>query len=41
VAPIEYTMRLEDYSAIGGHRHAIRPLDEVMEEMRMRKAGKG
>ncbi len=41
VAPIEYTMRLEDYIAIGGHAHAIRPLDEVIEEMRMRKAGKG
>jgi len=41
VAPIEYTMKKEDYIAIGGHAHAIRPLDEVIEEMKMRKAGKG
>ncbi len=40
VAPIEYTMKLEDYIAIGGHVQAIRPLDEVIEEMKQRKAAK-
>ena len=40
VAPIEYTMKLEDYIAIGGHAHVIRPLDEVIEEMKERKAAK-
>jgi 6-hydroxynicotinate reductase len=37
VAPIEYTISLEDYIAIGGHAHAIRPLDEVIEEMKQGK----
>ena len=40
VTPIEYTMALEDYIAIGGHAHAIRPLEDVIEEMKKRKAGK-
>lgn len=40
VAPIEYTMTLKDYIAIGGHAHAIRPLDEVIEEMKEPKAAK-
>ncbi len=30
VVPLEYTMRLEDYLEIGGHREAIRKLDEVL-----------
>ena len=38
VVPIEYTMTLQDYIAIGGHTHAIRPLEEVIEEMKVRKA---
>lgn len=29
VAPIEFTMRLEDYAALGGHVGAVRPLAEV------------
>jgi hypothetical protein len=33
VTPMEYTMRLEDYVAIGGHVHHIRPLSEVVEEV--------
>jgi MinD superfamily P-loop ATPase len=33
VAPMEYTMSLEDYVAIGGHVHHIRPLSEVVEEV--------
>jgi 6-hydroxynicotinate reductase len=27
VVPVEYTMRLSDYEAIGGHMEAVRPLD--------------
>ncbi len=38
VAPIEYTMKRDDYIAIGGHAEAIRPLSEVVDEMKARKA---
>lgn len=34
VAPMEYTMTLEDYITIGGHVDNIRPLPEVVEEVR-------
>lgn len=37
VTPMEYTMILEDYLAIGGHAQAIRPLSEVIEEVKERK----
>ena len=37
VTPMEYTMIREDYLAIGGHAQAIRPLSEVIEEMKARK----
>ncbi len=30
VAPIEFTMRLDDYAALGGHVDEVRPLDEVL-----------
>ncbi len=30
VAPIEFTMRLEDYAALGGHIDEVRPLEEVL-----------
>jgi hypothetical protein len=30
VAPIEFTMRLEDYAALGGHVEDVRPLAEVL-----------
>jgi NAD-dependent dihydropyrimidine dehydrogenase PreA subunit len=33
VVPIEYTIRLEDYLKIGGHRKSIRPLHKVLEEI--------
>jgi 6-hydroxynicotinate reductase len=33
VAPMEYTMTLEDYIAIGGHAESIRPLSDVIEEI--------
>src|SRR5262249_59716737 len=29
VGPIEFTMRLEDYRALGGHMGSVRPLEEV------------
>jgi NAD-dependent dihydropyrimidine dehydrogenase PreA subunit len=29
VAPVEYTMRLDDYEAIGGHIHAVRPFSAL------------
>jgi hypothetical protein len=30
VAPIEFTLRLDDYAALGGHIDEIRPLSEVV-----------
>jgi hypothetical protein len=30
VAPIEFTMRLDDYRALGGHMGYVRPLDQVL-----------
>ena len=30
VAPIEFSMRLADYEALGGHMDHVRPLDEVL-----------
>ena len=30
VAPIEFTLRLDDYAALGGHVDEVRPLDEVV-----------
>ena len=30
VAPIEFTMRLDDYAALGGHIEHVRPLEEVV-----------
>jgi 6-hydroxynicotinate reductase len=32
VAPIEFTMRLADYAALGGHLDHVRPLSEVVAE---------
>jgi hypothetical protein len=37
---MEYTMILKDYIAIGGHVEAIRPLSEVIAEMRERRSPK-
>jgi hypothetical protein len=41
VAPIEFTMRLEDYAALGGHMEAVRPVEEVItdEVRRVGRAG--
>jgi hypothetical protein len=30
VAPLEFTMRLDDYAALGGHMEAVVPIDEVL-----------
>jgi hypothetical protein len=32
VAPIEFTLKREDYAALGGHMDFVRPLEEVLEE---------
>jgi len=37
VAPIEFTMRLEDYAALGGHVDAIRSADEVLRDLSLRQ----
>jgi hypothetical protein len=36
VAPIEFTMRLSDYQALGGHMESVQSLDEVMDRHRSR-----
>jgi 6-hydroxynicotinate reductase len=30
VAPIEFTLRLDDYAALGGHIDEVRSLDDVL-----------
>jgi len=32
VAPIEFTLKLDDYAALGGHMDSVRPLAEVVRE---------
>jgi len=39
VVPLEYTMRLEDYIEMGGHREKIRRLEEVLKEIEEKKKG--
>ena len=34
VAPIEFTMRLDDYAALGGHVDHVRPLEDVLARRR-------
>jgi hypothetical protein len=36
VAPIEFTLRREDYAALGGHMDQLRPIDDVLAELRRR-----
>ncbi|HEY5302247.1 MAG TPA: 6-hydroxynicotinate reductase [Acetobacteraceae bacterium] len=38
VAPIEFTMRREDYAMLGGHMDRLRPLAEVLAEARRNRA---
>jgi len=32
VAPIEFTMRLDDYAALGGHVDHVRPVSEILKQ---------
>jgi hypothetical protein len=36
VAPIEFTMRLSDYAALGGHMDYVRPLSSIRENAEIR-----
>jgi 6-hydroxynicotinate reductase len=36
VAPIEFTMRLSDYAALGGHMDFVRPLSELKDSAEIR-----
>lgn len=38
VAPIEFTMRLQDYTALGGHGDHVRPIEDVVSD-RVRRVG--
>jgi hypothetical protein len=40
VAPIEFTMRLDDYAALGGHVDYVRPVEEIVGE-RANRLGDG
>src|SRR4029077_18075694 len=33
VAPIEFTMRLDDYRDLGGHMGSVRPVEEVIAQL--------
>ena len=37
VAPIEFTMKLEDYAALGGHIDHVRPVEEVLKDSSLRQ----
>jgi len=39
VAPIEFTMRLEDYRALGGHMERVRTMDDVLKAERVKVVG--
>ena len=36
VAPIEFTMRLSDYAALGGHMDYVRPLSSIRDNAELR-----
>lgn len=38
VGPIEFTLRLDDYRALGGHMDQVRPLTAVAQEQRVKQA---
>jgi hypothetical protein len=40
VAPIEFTMRRDDYAALGGHVDHIRPVADIIVERADRLSGK-
>jgi hypothetical protein len=37
VAPIEFTLRLEDYAALGGHVDHVRPVEDVLRQLNQRR----
>ncbi|MDQ7248328.1 6-hydroxynicotinate reductase [Dongia sedimenti] len=37
VAPIEFTLKLEDYAALGGHVDHVRPVEEVLKDSSLRQ----
>ena len=37
VVPLEYTLRLEEYLEIGGHKESIRKLEDVLREIRRKR----
>ena len=37
VAPIEFTMKLEDYAALGGHVSEVKPVEEVLKDSSLRQ----
>jgi hypothetical protein len=39
VAPIEFTMRLADYAALGGHMDRVQPIEQVLAQARHRMIG--
>jgi hypothetical protein len=39
VAPIEFSMRLADYAALGGHMDRVRTVDDVLRQERVRVVG--
>ena len=41
VAPIEFTMRLDDYAALGGHIDHVRPVTEILAQRAKAQAGIG
>jgi hypothetical protein len=41
VAPIEFTMRLDDYAALGGHVDHVRPVSEVLAQRAKMTAASG
>jgi hypothetical protein len=32
VAPIEFTLKLKDYAALGGYMDHVRPLDSILQD---------
>ena len=36
VAPIEFTLRADDYGAMGGHLDAVRPIEDIVEDGRIK-----
>jgi len=41
VAPIEFTMRLDDYAALGGHMDFVRPLSAIDSQGRLKLPQRG